>query len=685
MLMVNWDGILVTVSLIVAFIASFTALDIAGRMAAARGRRALLWLPGGGAAMGIGIWAMHFIGMLAMMMPLATRYDIPLTLGSLLLAMAGSAAALWFAASRAVLTLRRWLAGTLTLGGSIIGMHYIGMRALLISPAIRWDGLLVAVSCVVAIGASGLALWLAFHLRRNLRGVLLLRLGAALVMGIAVAGMHYIGMAAAHFSTHSMIDHQGFSAQGLAVWVTIITLSILGLTLLASMLDAQLQAAKLAYRLTRANRELKQLAMRDGLTGLPNRIMLEQQLDRSLRRASREDHPLALMFMDLDGFKAVNDAWGHHIGDRLLRAVAERLNDNLPETAMLARLGGDEFVVMLNEANRAQAGQVAGTLVKAIDAPFDLARYQLRVSLSVGIALFPEHGRTRKILMLNADAAMYHTKQSGRNGWHFFEPAMHTLTQHQLQLATDLWAALDRQELRLFYQPQFSTGNQQPLGFEALLRWQHPTRGLLTPEKFLARAEKTGLIVSIGNWVINEACRQLRQWHTGGHPEWSVAVNLSALQFQQHDLLNTVRDALARYQLPAGSLTLEIAESVTMRDPAFSQQIIAALASLGVRIAIDNFGIGYANLLQLKHLAASELKIDRNFINSLRADSEDATVVRAMLTMAHGLNLDMVAEGVETAEQQLLLTRLGFTTLQGYLLGKPLPAERVAQAIASPP
>ncbi len=207
MLMVNWDGILVTVSLIVAFIASFTALDIAGRMAAARGRRALLWLPGGGAAMGIGIWAMHFIGMLAMMMPLTTRYDIPLTLGSLLLAMAGSAAALWFAASRAVLTLRRWLAGTLTLGGSIIGMHYIGMRALLISPAIRWDALLVAVSCVVAIGASGLALWLAFHLRRNLRGVLLLRLGAALVMGIAVAGMHYIGMAAAHFSAHSMIDH----------------------------------------------------------------------------------------------------------------------------------------------------------------------------------------------------------------------------------------------------------------------------------------------------------------------------------------------------------------------------------------------------------------------------------------------------------------------------------------------
>lgn len=677
MLLVTWDTILVAVSLIVAFIAAFTALDTAGRVAVSRGGLAKLWLAGGGTAMGIGIWAMHFIGMLAMNLPMSMRYDVSLTILSLLLAIVSAMLAFAQAVSGSHLTTRRLVTGTLILGSGIVGMHYTGMAALRFSPSLSWNFSLVALSVAIAFAASGVALWLAFHLRQDERGSLRMRMLAALVMGGAIAGMHYVGIAAAQFSASGIIMHRGASDEGLAVWVTIVTLSILGLTLLASMLDAQLRATRLAARLRHANQELHQLAMHDNLTSLPNRVLLEQRLDEAIRQADLHDSAFVLMFMDLDGFKAVNDTWGHHVGDRLLIAVTAQLRAQLDDKATLARLGGDEFVLLIPDSDAVNAATLAQRLVTLIDTPFRLDRYLLRVSLSVGIALFPLHGRSRQELMFNADAAMYHIKQNGRNGWCLFEPTMSVMAQHQLELANDLWRALDRQEMRLFYQPKFRSSGNILLGFEVLLRWQHPTRGLLMPDMFLPHTEKSGQIVALGNWVINEACSQLKTWHSEGHSHWTVSVNLSALQFHQRDLVETVRQTLAHHQLPAAALTLEVSETIAMRDPVFSQQLIDELHRIGVNVAIDNFGIGYANLLQLKHFNASELKIDRSFINKLRADSEDATVVSAMLTLAQSLNLRMVAEGVETKEQQRLLTGLGFDVLQGYLLGKPTPADRI--------
>ncbi|MBS6035268.1 diguanylate cyclase (GGDEF)-like protein [Pantoea sp. AN62] len=679
MLLVSWDSVLVCVSLIVAFIASFTALDTAGRVAVSRGWIARLWLLVSGTAMGIGVWAMHFIGMLAMMMPMTLRYDVRLTIVSLLVAILASMLAFGQTVGGADLTRRRLLRGSLILGAGVVVMHYLGMYALLISPQPEWNRPLVALSMLIAFVASGVALWLAFHLRQGEYNLLIMRGLASLVMGIAIAGMHYVGMAAAEFSHVSAMQHNGVSTQGLAVWVTIITLIILGVTLLSSMLDAQLRAARLTARLNRANQELRQLAMHDNLTALPNRVMLEQQLDLAIKQATLTDSRFAVMYMDLDGFKAVNDTWGHHVGDRLLIAVAERLRNQLSEAILLVRLGGDEFVLMAEGYDISAASQLAQQLVRVIDVAFELDRYSLHVSLSAGIAIFPLHGRNRQELLLNADSAMYHTKHNGRNGWCLFEPAMSAATQHQLELANDLWKAIERQEMRLFYQPKFRSSGRLLMGFEALLRWQHPVRGLLMPDLFLPRAEKTGQIVALGNWVINEACRQLKIWHNQGHSDWTVSVNLSALQFHQRDLLTTLSQTLARHQLPAGALMLEITEAIAMRDPLFSQQRIGELQQAGVSVAIDNFGIGYANLLHLKHLDASELKIDRSFINCLRPDSEDATVVTAMLTLAQSLNLRMVAEGVETEEQQRLLTGLGFDALQGYLLGRPTPADRVGE------
>ncbi|MEN4683553.1 bifunctional diguanylate cyclase/phosphodiesterase [Pantoea agglomerans] len=682
MLPVTWDSVLICVSLIVVFIASFTALDTAGRVAVSRGWSARFWLLVGGIAMGIGVWAMHFIGMLAMMMPMMMRYDTRLTILSLLVAILASVLAFGQTVGGLHLTRQRLLRGTLILGAGVVVMHYLGMYALLIEPQPEWNALLVALSVLIAFAASGLALWLAFHLRQGDHHLMLMRGLASLVMGIAIAGMHYVGMAAAEFSHSSMMQPHGVSNAGLAVWVTLITLTILGITLLSSMLDAQLRAARLATRLNRANQELRQLAMHDNLTTLPNRVMLEQQLDLAIKQAMLNEHRFAVIYMDLDGFKAVNDTWGHHVGDRLLVAVAERLCSQLSNTMLLVRLGGDEFVLMA-ECDISAARQLAQKLVKVISSPFELDRYVLHVSLSAGIAIFPLHGRNRQELLFNADAAMYHTKHSGRNGWCLFEPAMSAATQHQLELANDLWEAIEREQMRLFYQPKFCSGGTRLMGFEALLRWQHPQRGLLTPELFLPRAEKTGQIIALGNWVIGEACRQLRIWHSQGHSDWTVSVNLSALQFHQRDLLTILTQTLARYQLPGSALMLEITEAIAMRDPAFSQQRIRELQQVGVSVAIDNFGIGYANLLHLKDLDASELKIDRSFINCLRPGSEDATVVSAMLTLAQSLNLRMVAEGVETEEQQHLLTSLGFDALQGYLLGKPTPADRV-EALSFP-
>ncbi|TSH81418.1 bifunctional diguanylate cyclase/phosphodiesterase [Pantoea sp. paga] len=682
MLPVTWDSVLICVSLIVVFIASFTALDTAGRVAVTRGWSARFWLLVGGIAMGIGVWTMHFIGMLAMMLPMMMRYDTRLTILSLLVAILASVLAFGQTVGGLHLTRQRLLRGTLILGAGVAIMHYLGMYALLIEPQPEWNALLVALSVLIAFAASGLALWLAFHLRQGDHHLMLMRGLASLVMGIAIAGMHYVGMAAAEFSHSSMMQPHGVSNAGLAVWVTLITLTILGITLLSSMLDAQLRAARLATRLNRANQELRQLAMHDNLTTLPNRVMLEQQLDLAIKQAMINEHRFAVIYMDLDGFKAVNDTWGHHVGDRLLVAVAERLRSQLSNTMLLVRLGGDEFVLMA-ECDISAARQLAQKLVKVISSPFELDRYVLHVSLSAGIAIFPLHGRNRQELLFNADAAMYHTKHSGRNGWCLFEPAMSAATQHQLELANDLWEAIEREQMRLFYQPKFCSGGTRLMGFEALLRWQHPQRGLLTPELFLPRAEKTGQIIALGNWVIGEACRQLRIWHNQGHSDWTVSVNLSALQFHQRDLLTILTQTLARYQLPGSALMLEITEAIAMRDPAFSQQRIRELQQAGVSVAIDNFGIGYANLLHLKDLDASELKIDRSFINCLRPGSEDATVVSAMLTLAQSLNLRMVAEGVETEEQQHLLTSLGFDALQGYLLGKPTPADRV-EALSFP-
>ena len=679
MLIGNYSPALVLISLCVAILASYTALDMAGRIATTKGRAAHLWTVGGALAMGVGVWSMHFIGMLAFSLPIDLGYDFGITALSLLIAILSSGFALWLV-SQPQLPAWQLGFGALVMGAGISAMHYTGMAAMRMTPGIDYDPSLFGASLLIAVGASAAALWIAFRLRQNTPYVRFARGGAAVVMGLAIVGMHYTGMAAARFADGSFCGAaiDGLSGKGLGNLVLVTTLAVLSIALLTSILDARLEArtAELANSLTLANRELTQLALHDTLTGLPNRVLLADRIDQAMLMVQEQSGCFALMFIDLDGFKPVNDAFGHHMGDQLLREVSVRLREDLRSQDTLARIGGDEFVLLVQLHEPDDALRLAARQVGLISRVFRVGEHDLQISASIGIAVYPGNGHTAQELLMNADAAMYHAKGAGKNGYRFFDVSMNNDARRQLQLLQDLRNAVEQDQFRLHYQPKFDASNGQPVGAEALLRWEHPTQGMLLPDKFIELAEKTGLIIPIGDWVLNEACRQMRLWHLQGYTHWRIAVNLSALQFCHTELVHSVAKALATHGLPANSLTLEITETTAMSDADASMTVLKQLSEMGVDLSIDDFGTGYSSLMYLKRLPANELKIDRGFVRDLERDSDDAAIVSAIVALGQALGLRIVAEGVETDMQQDFLTQLGCDSLQGYLLGHPLPAER---------
>ncbi|HAL68629.1 MAG TPA: histidine kinase [Pseudomonas sp.] len=687
MLTASYSSSLVLISLCVAILASYTALDLAGRIATARSYAASLWMIGGALAMGTGIWSMHFVGMLALQLPIELGYDLTLTACSLLIAVLSSGFALWLVSQPSLPALQLAL-GALIMGAGIASMHYTGMAALRMTPGIDYDPSLFLASLLIAVGASAAALWIAFRLRRQTPYVRQIRGLAAVLMGIAIVGMHYTGMAAAGFPQGSFCGALpgGLEGDGLVSLVLITTFAVLLVALLTSVLDARLEArtAALARSLTLANQELTQLALHDTLTGLPNRSLLADRIELAIAKVAEQGGCFALMFIDLDGFKPVNDAFGHHAGDLLLKAVATRLRGHLHSQDTLARIGGDEFVLLVELQDPSDAMNVAIKQVNLVSRPFKVAEHELQLSASLGIVLYPGNGQDQHELLRNADAAMYHAKRVGKNGYSFFDVSMNSNARQQLQLVQDLRLAVAAGQFRLHYQPKFDAKQCQPIGAEALLRWEHPQHGLLAPDRFISLAEKTGLIISIGDWVLDEACRQMRLWLDEGIEGWRIAVNLSAIQFCHAGLLDSVARALERHALPANCLTLEITETTAMSDVEVSLTVLQQLSDMGVDLSIDDFGTGYSSLMYLKRLPANELKIDRGFIRELEDEGEDAAIVSAIVALGRALGLRIVAEGVETSGQQAFLTRLGCDALQGYLLGRPVPAEQLLGSSPGP-
>jgi diguanylate cyclase (GGDEF)-like protein/PAS domain S-box-containing protein len=427
----------------------------------------------------------------------------------------------------------------------------------------------------------------------------------------------------------------------------------------------------------RARTRLKHLAYNDQLTALPNRAWITERLRDELALASEARTRVAVMFLDLDRFKDINDTLGHGLGDRMLRVIGDRLTSAVGADGLVARMGGDEFLVLVaNDPTTARLDALATRVIATVDDPLVIDGYEQFVTASIGIAVYPDDGDDADTLIKNADVAMYRAKERGRNTHQFFTAALGANLRTRIAQEKSLRRALEREEFVLHYQPQFKLDGRRLCSFEALVRWQHPRLGLIGPDQFIPSAEVSGLIVGLGDWVLETACRQIRAWQAAA-PGLRLAVNLSGRQFHQTALAAKISDVLKRTGLPADQLEVEITESVAMSDAAVSRQILEELRRAGVRLAVDDFGTGYSSLGYLRRFPLDTLKIDKSFVREIMVEPDDATIVRTVIGMAHSLGLEVCAEGVETEAQLAFLGEQGCDRVQGFLHGRPMAAEEV--------
>jgi diguanylate cyclase (GGDEF)-like protein/PAS domain S-box-containing protein len=427
---------------------------------------------------------------------------------------------------------------------------------------------------------------------------------------------------------------------------------------------------------TYAEEQIKHLAYHDALTNLPNRLLFKDRLTVALSHAHREDARLAVLFLDLDRFKVINDSLGHNIGDQLLQAVAARVQACVRESDTVARLGGDEFTVLLPRLHRSDdAGPVASKIIEAVRYPFHIEGREFFITTSIGISLFPEDGTDAESLIKNADTAMYQAKEVGRDNYQLFNALVNANALQRIALEHGLRKAMTSDEFAVHYQPIYDLQTGETTGMEALLRWTHPQMGAIPPATFIPLAEATGMMIPIGGWALREACRQTKAWHDAGHHELTLAVNLSVTQLQQVDLVDRVRTILAETGFAAGSLELEITESSAMQSPETSIRTLFELKKLGIRISLDDFGTGHSSLSYLKRFPIDTLKIDQSFVHDITSDPDTAAIVTAIIAMAHSLRLKVIAEGVEYPEQEEFLRRHGCDQMQGYLRTPPIAAD----------
>lgn len=803
----TYDPYLVILSYIIASIASYVALDMSSHLR--RGtilpKQKILWLISGAFAMGAGIWSMHFVGMLAFKMPAHDPmiYDAFWTILSMVVAIVTAAIAfLLFMIKNP--SVKHYALSGLMLGAAIPTMHYTGMTGML-GVHIHYIPSLFILSILIAVVAACVALWLAVQsdkgsYSRRVR----LKIGAGLIMGVAIAGMHYMGMAAAVFTPHPMMHHAVgglFSLEPtiMAFMITTIVLVIMLFAMVVStakhilvsaiqsekdFLEAVLDnmrggvvacdnqgkitlvnntvieafgafsknlspeewsslypifdvetGAKLTleeyplYRslqgevvrdvqistfdkrgekriflidgqplknddqkigavivfhdiskIKRDEEELKYRATHDILTGLPNRHLLLDRLELAIANATRHSLKVATIFVDLDNFKFINDALGHTIGDELLKMVAARFKSLLRSSDTLARIGGDEFVIIIpDQKDISYVSALPKRILNHIAEPYFVEKHELRVTCSLGFSIFPDNGTEAETLLKNADNAMYQAKESGRNTFQFYTGEMHTQVRKRLEMENNLRKAIIGKELFVEYQPKIDIKNNQLVGVESLLRWKHPELGLIPPVDFIPIAEDTGLIIPIGDWVLKIACKQNKAWQDQGFPPMSVSVNLSSRQCRQKDLVQKIKQILEEARLSPQYLELELTESLAMSNPKEFLEMLQEFRELGVKTSIDDFGTGYSSLNYLRQFPVNNLKIDKSFINDLAEKPEDLSIVKAIISLGHSLDLKIIAEGVETNDQLIKLKENDCDEVQGYYLCRPVGADAIVE------
>lgn len=682
---------LVLLAYLVACAAGFGTLDMAERVGHVEdptARRHWRWL--GASCLAGGIWSTHFISMLAFQAPIAIHYELITTFASLVIALIASLFAMR-TLSHTNLQLHQYLLASLWMGLGIALMHYVGMSAMRSQALVYFETGRFFASVVIAIGASLAALLLSSYLRTG-AGMFhqLLKYAASLVLGAGILSMHFTGMAAMQMLVPDGADLSLPLADNptqLGLSVAVITLLVIGSSISAALADKKLQHKErdlrrvntLLSELDQARVSLQQVAHYDALTNLLNRRGFNQIFAEKIAEKTASGGMLAVIFLDIDHFKRINDSLGHDAGDQLLTVLAGHIKGSVRSHAdVVARFGGDEFCILISIHHRDEARHLAQRILQKMKEPVELAGRRMVMTTSIGISLFPDDGQTCEELLKTADMALYQSKDAGRNSLHFFSSNLKTRAFLELQLEEELRSALHTQkQLVLFYQPIFDMQLGKVTRLEALVRWQHPQHGLLAPDRFIGIAESNGLIAELDHWVLRQACHDLSLLSDKGYTELTMAINCSALNLARDELADEIEDALRFSGIAANRLELEVTENALMGNISSTLALLRQLRALGVSLAIDDFGTGYSSLAYLKRLPLNMLKIDRSFIQDIPKSSADLEIVQAIIGIAHTLHLRVVTEGVETQAQFELLHDHGCDFIQGYLLSPAVPVSDI--------
>lgn len=640
---------IVALSVIIAVLASYSALNIATKISNANGKMKYFWLFSGSFVMGSGVWSMHFIGMLAFEIHANMDYDASLTLLSMIASVLSSFIAFYITMPQ-IVDMKRLILGGFTMGSGIVAMHYIGMEAMIMPMELSYDKGLLLLSVVIAFIASYAALFL-FLRFKNQRTASWLKWLSAIIMGTAICGMHYTGLKAARFHSHS---HLTENTQGIDLFllysVLITTLFILFISWGAMFFDRNV---------------LEKMAYQDAITGLPNRNEMNKFFDTFIGNET-----IGVLFIDLDKFKVINDTIGHDMGDLLISEVGARLQQFIRKDQRVFRIGGDEFLLVVKHCDEKWAEQLAKEILLSIKNVYRIEGNELYITASIGISIGTITSSNRFTLLKAADMAMYRAKKSGKNRYCLYNDALGLEEVRKMELEKDLQSALENNQFYIVYQPKWNVKTNRLYGFEALLRWEHPRLGVISPAEFIPITEETGLIVPITKWILEKVCHQCITWQTQGELQ-PVSVNLSNRLFQSGRLKDMVQNALEKANLKPHLLELEITESMVFYDVEDIILQLDSIRALGVRISMDDFGTGYSSIGLLDRMPIDTLKLDRLFTNDLDTPRKRA-IMNAIIVMADDLQLDLIAEGVENEEHIESLTQLGCYLVQGYFYGKPM-------------
>jgi diguanylate cyclase len=667
---VTFDPWALTLAALMAVLVSHTTLTLSLRIAevSSRSRTCAVLLSAG--LLGFGSWSLNFVQSAPAWLIDRPGGVLSSALLSLAIAVSSQACALYFLARREPDN-SSIFGSAFALATGLAISHWTALDELGPAPGKGLPLLCATVLAAFLLFTWAMRLWLARRDDRSRRANAL-RLVGTLAGAAAIIGLNTQSAVNSFSLFAQCCESTGLTGRLLAISVAGLGCALLAVAQVAAMYGRALRerADRYARELDEVHGRLTYLATHDALTGLPNRKRFKDRLLLSIANAHRLGRTLSIAVVDLDNFGAINHSLGHGIGDRLLTDVARRLTATIPASATLARIGGDKFAVLHTHA-------VTSAITAAFEEPLCVDGMDINLRATIGVSTWPEDGRRGDDLLTHAEVAVAVAKKRGGGQVLYFQPGMADSMQERLALENDLRRAITAQEFELFFQPEISIETGKLAAMEALLRWRHPTRGLIGPSSFISLAEETGLIIPIGEWVIREACRQLRGWQIGMGATFPVAVNLSAAQFRHQDILQTIRSALSDAGLHAGALEIELTESVLMTNPEESAEVLKHLRKAGVGVAIDDFGTGYSSLSYLRRFPIDKLKIDRSFIRDLTISRIDESIVHAIVALSHSVGLTVVAEGIESPEQLALVTRLKCQQWQGYHCCPPQPAERI--------